>query len=251
MIYSLRILFASMTLALIAACGTNPFKTYDKKDPAEDASVALEQNNPQKAINILEAALADDPGNVTYTSLLSMAYAQRAGIDPLTLAQKMGTSTTSSSTSSTTSTAPANGVTSLFSVMPAATDANIADVDKAVALIISIPNASRISADTLKLAMFQTAAMTLRAKALDTNGDGVLSPAELLAMSTTSATAILSQLAGAAGAFAGNTSTSTTDAAASAQVTKIQAAIDACPGASTDEKLKNYLAQTNSSTTSP
>ena len=226
---------------LITSCGPNPYKSYEKKKPAEDATVALENGDAQKAIDILTKALADDPSNVQYTSILALAYAQRAGVDPLTLVQKMGSTSSTSSSSSSSS----NGVTSLFGIMPVATIATIADVDTAVALLISIPNASRETYDVLKLAMFQTAAMTLRAKILDTDGDGNLSTAELLAMSPASAIAILSQLAGAASAFTTGGTASDADKAASAQITKITSTIASQPGATDSEKLASYLGKSS------
>ncbi len=230
---------SSLVVIVIASCGANPYKTYEKKDPAEDATVALEDNDADKAISILTDALADDPDNNTFKSILALAYAQRAGIDPLTIAQRMGGNTSSASTSG-------NGLTSLFGIMPAATDAAIADVDTALVLLNSIPTDQRITADNLKFAMFQIAAMTLRSKQLDTDGDGVLSTEELLQMSTASAAAILSQLASAAGAYSGSTSSSTTDKAASEQISKIQTAIQGQPGATDQEKLQSYLGKTTS-----
>jgi hypothetical protein len=110
--------------------------------------------------------------------------------------------------------------------------------------MISIPTASMTTADILKLAMFQTAALTLRTKKYDLNGDGIVSAAEILSMSAGDATTILSQLSGAAAAFAGGSSTSETDAAASAQISAIQSSISSCPGADQEAKLKNYLSKT-------
>jgi hypothetical protein len=225
-------------LALISSCGANPFKSYETKDPAEDATVALEQGHPEKAIDILTSALRDEPENWQYVSILALAYAERAGIDALTLAQNMASTSGSSGGSST------NGVTSLFAILPVASDANISDVDQAVALMISIPSSSMTTADILKLAMFQTAALTLRTKKYDLNGDGIVSPAEILSMSAGDASTILSQLSGAAAAFAGGSSTSETDAAASAQISAIQSSISSCPGADQEAKLKNYLSKT-------
>ena len=221
----------------MSSCGANPFKSYETKDPAEDATVALEQGHPDKAIDILTSALRDEPENWQYVSILALAYAERAGIDALTLAQNMA-STSSGGGSST------NGVTSLFAILPVASDANISDVDQAVSLMISIPTASMTTADILKLAMFQTAALTLRTKKYDLNGDGVVSAAEILAMSVGDASTILSQLSGAAAAFAGGSSTSETDAAAAAQISAIQTSISSCPGADQETQLKNYLSKT-------
>jgi hypothetical protein len=225
---------ASLSAAIVG-CGANPLQSYEKSEPAEDATVALEQGNPDKAIVILTKALETEPENWVYVSILGLAYAERAGIDALTLAQKMAATSSSSST---------NGVTSLFSIMPTATDSHIADVDKAVALMISIPAASRTTADILKIAMFQTSAMTLRTKKYDTNGDGEISVSELLAMSTGDATTMLSQLAAAALAFSSGSSTSTTDVAAAAQITSITTKITACPGTAQEDRLKNYLSKT-------
>ena len=229
-----RLLSLALVIS-IGACGANPFKAYEKSDPAEDAVVALEEDNPDKAIEILTKALADEPENWVYVSILALAYAERGGIDALTLAQKMATNSSNTTT---------NGVTALFSIMPEATDTNIADVDTAVSLMNSIPSASRTTADTLKIAMFQTASLTLRTKKYDLDGDGTISAAEALAMTGGDAAAILSQLAGAAAAFSGGSSTSTTDQAAATQISNIQTKIGTCPGASQEDQLKNYLSKT-------
>ena len=63
-----------MFAAALFACGANPLKTYEEKDPAEDAAVALENNDPNKAIQILTDALEGDPTNAKFISLLAMAY---------------------------------------------------------------------------------------------------------------------------------------------------------------------------------
>ena len=147
-------LFAVVMMAL-TGCGSNTFKEFEEEEPAEDAAVALEQGNPTRAINILTKALEEDSDNQIYLSLLGMAYAQRAGVDPLTFVERMGSDSSGSS---------GNGVTALFDVMPEATSDRISDVDLAVATLYRIPSADLQAWDKLKLAMFQTAAMTLRAK---------------------------------------------------------------------------------------
>ena len=223
-----------LLLALFTSCGPNPFSSLETGDPAEDATIALEKGDPNKAINILTDALQDEPDNWTYVSILALAYAERAGINALTLAQNMAES-------SSTTAASTNNVTALFSVLPEATDQNISDVDEAVALMLTIPALSRTSADTLKIAMFQTASLTLRTKKYDLNGDGIVSASELLAMSAGDASTILSQLASAAAAFAGGGTSSQTDQAAAEQINNIQTAISTCPGSDQETKLKNYL----------
>lgn len=232
-----KIYLLALIMSHLVGCGPNPFASYETKDPAEDATVALEDGNPNKAIKILTDALKDEPENWQWVSILALAYAERAGINALTLAQKMA----SSSGGQTTST---NEVTSLFAILPDATDANISDVDEAVALMLKIPAVNRTTADVLKIAMFQTASLTLRTKKYDTNGDGTISVSELLGMSSGDAVTILTQLASAAAAFAGGDSSSTTDQAAAAQISTIQTAIGTCPGADQEAKLKNYLSKT-------
>jgi hypothetical protein len=233
-----KLYIIALIVSHLVSCGPNPFASYETKDPGEDATVALEDGNPNKAINILTDALKDEPENWQWVSILALAYAERAGINALTLAQKMASNSGGQATTS------SNEVTALFSILPEATDSNINDVDEAVALMLKIPALNRTTADVLKIAMFQTASLTLRTKKLDTNGDGIISVSELLGMSSGDALTILTQLASAAAAFAGGDPSSSTDQAAAAQISTIQSAIGTCPGASQEDKLKNYLSKT-------
>lgn len=238
MMINVRIYLLTLLVTHLVSCGPNPFKSYETKDPGEDATVALEEGNPNKAIRILSEALQDEPENWQWVSILALAYAERAGINALTLAQKMSSNSGGPATTST------NEVTTLFAILPSATDANISDVDEAVSLMLTIPADNRTTADVLKIGMYQAASLTLRTKKYDTNGDGIVSPSELLAMSTGDALTILNQLAGAAAAFAGGTTSSSTEQAAAAQISTIQSAIGTCPGANQEAQLKNYLSKT-------
>src|SRR5690606_15512301 len=125
-----------------------------KRDPAEDATIALENGDTDAAIEILETELENDPGNPQYLSILSLAYAQRAGVEPLEFAQNFSQKAGDAESSS--------QFTILFAIMPEPTDANIADVDHAIAILTSIPAADRLPGDNFKLAMFNTAAVVLR-----------------------------------------------------------------------------------------
>ncbi len=230
-----KIFFIAIFLSA-TSCGKNPLSSAEKKEPAQDATLQLEKKNPQKAIDILEAALVDDPSNITYLSVLSMAYAQRAGVDPLTLAQKAATQPAADSSN------PA-GMVGFFPVLPVASTQNISDVDYAISLIQKIPAGSRITADTFKIGIFLTASMALKAKALDTDGDGQLSQAELMALTPAQAIAILGNLATAVTAFAAANGYDTTSVQAGAKIQQLQAAINAAPGATPQEKLQYYLAK--------
>ena len=58
-----RIAAMGVMLVLNAGCGQSIFKSARKIDPASEATVALEKQNPDGAISILNNALAGNPGN--------------------------------------------------------------------------------------------------------------------------------------------------------------------------------------------
>lgn len=230
----------------LPSCGPNAFKSQEKKDPGEDAAVALEDGKPEVAISILEKALDDEPENQSYLALIALAYAQKAGVDPLSFIENMaGGSGTSSSSSSSSS----GDLTGFFGIMPDATSSNISDVDKALDYIMRIPAADYNPVDKLKLAMFQTAAMTLRAKALDKNKNGKLEPEEVLQLTPANALTILLQMANAGALLSGDVGAGEQSKKAAEKITKIQAAIEASEGTTQEEKLKTYLATTGGAAT--
>ena len=117
----------SLCLIFSLSCGTNVFKAAEKADPAADATVAIEQKKPDKAIRILEDALKDDPENWTLVSLLSSAIAQKFGIDLIRVILKMAlpeeeeeatTTTTTTTDGAADPVAEANEVTFLFDALP-------------------------------------------------------------------------------------------------------------------------------------
>src|SRR3954464_5299836 len=129
-----HLLFATLATSYFLGCGNNLLKSSEKKDPAEDAAIALERGDEDKAISILEDALADDPENWNYVSVLAAAYAQRAGIEPLSFAQGMSTqSGASSGSGSSSGNAQSQGdLIALFGIMPTATEQGLSDIDYAV-----------------------------------------------------------------------------------------------------------------------
>jgi hypothetical protein len=222
----------------LAGCGDNLLKSQEKKEPAEDAVLELENDNPDKAISILETALQDDPGNPKLLSILSYAFAARAGVEPLKLISKM----TSSGTSTESGARSDSELLLLFGVVPEASTENLADIDRAVSILVSdIAADDRLPGDTLKLALFQTASLVMHMKAIDLDGDGEIEVEELASFSTASAGVLLSQLAAAQALMAADSDDATSQQAAKS-LAKYQAEIDAMPGATSEEKLKNYLA---------
>lgn len=227
------------------SCGSNILEGAEKSEAAEDATVELEQKRPSKAISILEKALSKDPGNAQYLSILSTAYAQRAGVEPLSLAQSVADKGGSSGTNLTASSTA--DLVSLFKVVPEATTSTLADIDRAIAILSAdLPRAQWLAGDSFKFALFQLASTVMHLKVLDTNQDGILSTSELLTLS--GASTILSQILTASTLV--NSGQSSTVSAQAAQVLSQQhAAIEAMPGATDDEKLRNYLAKSGGSPT--
>lgn len=231
------IIFFTIWLATaLFSCGDNVYKSQEKTEPAEDAVLELENGNPNKAIDILEAALVDDPGNPKYLSVLSYAYAARAGVEPLKLVSKMTTTASGEEASE-------NELILLFGVVPEATEDTLADIDKAVSiLVLDIAADDRLPGDTLKLAIFQTASLVMHLKAIDTDGDGELELEEIADFSDLSAASLLNQLASAQVLLASSDPDDQTSLQAAEALGKYQSQIDAMPGATNEEKLKNYLA---------
>ena len=227
----------------LSGCGANFLASNEAKDPAEDAAIALERGDEDEAIKILEEALLDDSENPQFLSVLAAAYAQRAGIDPLSFAQGMAAQESGDGSGDAQS---QGSLVSLFGIMPVATEQGLLDIDKAITLLASIPADERSAGDPFKFAIYQTASMVLHMKILDTDGDGQLSLEEITNLSDNSASGLLSQLAGAAAILGGESADSATMAKAAENIGNYQTQIDAAPGATQEEKLRNYMAQSQS-----
>lgn len=236
----------ALSLASLVACGTNVYEATENTDPATTAAVQLEQKRPSAAIKTLESALTKDEGNPKYLSLLSAAYAQRAGVEPLSVAQAMASKSSGSSLTYTLLSTNTSLI-ALFDVMPEATTDTVADIQKAVSILASnLPRTDWLQGDSFKFAIYQTASMVMGLKILDTNQDGKLSTAELLGISGGSGTSLISQLGTAASILGASGGSS-----AAAQVATIlesqKSAIAAMDGATDEEKLRNYLAKSSGS----
>lgn len=226
-----------MSCVLVTGCGKNVFQSYEKDDPAQKAANAMERGDPDKAIKILEAALEKDPNNYVYISLLSAAYGQKHGVDILDLALAMADDSSGDSSSG----SKTAGIAVLWPILPEATEANLLGVEKAVALLVSIPIAERTNADVFKLAILSTASISLRIKSFDLNGDGELSTQELLAMDEEDATAIVDGLLAASSVLVsgmGENSDKATE-----KIAAISDAISSQDGDTNSEKLANYFAE--------
>ncbi len=228
------------SLLFHTACGKNMFGRFEEEEPAEDATIALEQNKPDKAIRILNAALEDDPENYQLVSLLSAATAQKYGIDAFTMVMRMVNSQKEQAENQTPS--GSNNITALFSAVPASTPENIAGINEAIRIMMTIPATSRTRADNFYLSLMNTAALTLQTKKFDKDGDGLISPVELLDLSDDDAISILDSLLNAESAMADGLLPDSANSKASAeQISQIRSQIESQEGASTAEKLRNFL----------
>ncbi len=225
----------TMSVLMVSACGSNVYAPLQSQDPSDQAARYLEEGKPQKAIDLLEKALADDAGNSSYLSMLALSYAQRAGVAPIDFVENMG-SAQSSATSGT------NSITALFSVTPPATSSAISDVDYAITLMGQLPTGALNDAEKLKLSIFQTASTVLKIKILDTDGDGAISITEMLNLTDATAESIVLGLINAASLLSGGGSSASSggDAAAS-QISAMVSGIDGQTGSSSRDKLAGYL----------
>lgn len=229
-----------LAFLLHTACGKNLLATVEKEDVAEDATIALEKNNPDQAISNLKEALEDDPDNYQLISLLSAATAQKYGIDALSMALEMASSQTGEGNQS--GTEGSNSITALFAVVPEASKTNIDGINEAISIMMSIPAASRTKADNFYLSLMSTAALALQTKKFDKDGDGLISPVELLDLSDDDAVGIIESLLNAESALANGILEESGNSKASAeQISQIRTQIDAQEGATTADKLRNYL----------
>lgn len=233
----------AFALYSMGACGANLFEVAESEDPASDAVLALEAGKPNEAIEISEKALEDDPTNYQLISILASAYAQKAGFSPLDFALELATQKSTSSDSG-------GGITSTFSALPEANASNLAAIGKSVECLESIPVADRQAADTFKLSMFYTAKMGMLAKQFSDTVGGELTAENLQNLTPDQALEILASLGGAAAAVAAMDSSGDANSAkAVSQINSIQAKIDEQPGENETERLRNYLASQQSSST--
>ena len=233
-----KTLLITVTIAITVAlsgCGTNIYSPLQSQDPADEAARYLEEGKPQKAIDLLEKALADDEGNATYISMLALSYAQRAGVAPIDFVENMGSVESGGGSGG-------NGITALFGVTPAATTSAIDDVDYAITLLGQLPADALSDAEKLKLSIFQTASTVLKVKILDTDGDGVVSSSEMLNLSDATAESIVLGLINASSLLSGGgASASSGGDAAASLISGMVSGINGQGGSSSRDKLAGYL----------
>lgn len=88
-----RLVVALFAVLAAPACDVNVFESFEEQDTpeahAEFARMALDRHEYQEAIDHLELAVAQDPGNLGYQTDLASAYSGRAGLDVFRLAKSL------------------------------------------------------------------------------------------------------------------------------------------------------------------
>lgn len=229
-------------IILGSACGRNVYSLGEKTDDAATALVLLESNKAQDAINLLEPVVENNPTDYVLVSILASAYAQKHEVDMITIGLSMAQQGGNESESS----GDDNAITAMFSVLPEATTENIAGLKSAITLLESIPLTLRNSADNFKLVLLNTSLTSLLTKQFDADGDGQISPVELLDISDDAAESIIlsilsAQIALAYGTGAGGDGSESTIN----NIASIKTQIDAESGTSNADKLRNFLNNEN------
>ncbi|MBC7659073.1 MAG: hypothetical protein H7249_05130 [Chitinophagaceae bacterium] len=216
---------------LLFGCQKNVFQPVDKAKPADQATAYMNDHQPDLAISTLNEAMKNDPNNFQLVSLMASAKAQKAGIDTFNLVVKLATSGVSGS----------NGLTAMFSVLPAVDANNRGLMLEVVNLLQSIPQNSRTNEDNFKATIFNAAFTALQAKFFDQNGDGQYTVDELKNLDDTSANAIINSLLDAQNSavlYQG----AAANGVAAGKVQDVVTQLEAQPGATNADKLRNYLA---------
>lgn len=224
---------------LVTSCGQSIFSNFDEKTPEERIILFLEEDKPQDALNEINKELEKNPNDSKLLSLKSAAIAQFHGIDTISLALKMAENQSS------TSGEEKNEITSLFSVLPLATDTAITGLQEAIDILTGI--ADKKTSDYFKLTMLNSSLMALRIKQIDSDGSGSFTVDELLAMDVDDVINILSNLDGAILATVGASGIDEGQGSKDSlgAISSIKTKISTQDGDTDEEKLKNYL-QNNS-----
>lgn len=240
----------SMTLAALACtallvnCGQSVFESLDEKSKEDQIMAHLENDEPDKALTIIDEELGKTPDDEKLKSIKSAAIAQKYGVDTMSLAlevikqQKEGV------------TGSGNAVTTLLKVLPAVTDAAIGGVQQAIDILDSL--GAPTHSDNFKLTMLNMAILTMRLKQIDGDGTGTFTPEEIQNLTPEQAAAILNSLGGAINAASVASQAGVSTEVAAKAIQTVQDQINAEPGADQDAKLRSFLekltASTNTST---
>ncbi len=211
-----RAICLSLTLlaAFVASCATNFLEPQAPSSPVEEAQLLLVQEKFADARALLEAFLSQNPNDAKAGALFATTFAGEAGVSIIVLTERTLNSG-----------GGAGEDEILQSILPDATDANIALIRRAKEEIESIPEAARNSDITFEATIYSTAFLFL---SLENLVNSAAPPTPEQAREIIKSVAQASELAEQSGVPA-------------EQIEKAQAEIANAPGDTDEEKLDNYL----------
>lgn len=237
MMYPLILCLALVTM--VSGCGQSIFASLDEKSTEDQIMAHLENDEPDKALAIIDAELAKTPDDEKLKSIKSAAIAQKYGVDTMSLAlavikkQNEGSST------------GGNAVTTLMAALPEVTTATIAGVQQAVDILDELGQPT--DSDNFKLTMLNMALLSMRLKLIDGDGTGTFTAEEVQNLTPAQAAAILNSLGGAINAANAASQAGVSTEVAAAAIKKVQDQINAEPGADQEEKLRSFLEKLSAS----
>ena len=267
-------------MSLFVCCGDNALKGVYGTNAAEDAAKQLEAKNPDAAIDILIDALGTEikflyksinslaaDGTYTYTptefsdqlrplinhlistgkknipamiSVLSAAHGQKYGIDPFDIALSLATGNADASSDQNTS------VTSLYPVLPEATDENKRGLNEAIAILNALDTQYYTNADYFKQSLLFVSNISLITKSLDVAPeDGEITPNEILTLDVNDATELLQlvELAYQASLSSGQSQgEDSAGARSTSAISDLKEELDQSQGESDNEKAQDFIA---------
>lgn len=220
--------FWTLLLLLGSSCSSeNAFELLDPPSTKQRGESALARGDYESAIKDLEKALQDNPSDPQVRQMLANAYMSRTGVDTLKIIQTISEGQEATEW----------GV--LIAAMPIGTDANQADLQRAVALLEAIPPGERSSGESYQLAMAQTSLAVVTAKKYGINESGQIQDDQIDLITDGDAELIVGQLEGASSNLAG-----VNEDGASQGAEKIQSVTDSISnseGESDSERLRSFL----------
>ncbi len=223
-------LFTGTTALLTTGCGDNLFSSLHKKDDKDKGRSAFQQGDYAGAITYLNDYIAGHPDDTEARSMLATAYMKKVGLDELQIAANI-TSSTASATN--------NGWTSIVSLMPAGSEANISALTAARDTIAAIPEASRTPEQNYQLAVASSAlAITVVKKSLcDDTGAYTPTDEKIQALSADDANLIVQSISTTATAVAATGSSNS----GLSKLADVSTQIDSQTGSDNLSKLQSFL----------
>lgn len=236
--YLLASLLSALSVcSVVHGCSTdNKAASYTDETDEEKAKKALDAKDFPKAIELYKALFVAEPERYDLMPFLSVAYAGNAGVDIINLMKQQFDAASSGGNS--------DMFSMLGSFLPTdPTDDQLADIQLAIDTLEAMPEEHRTAgtydyseAAATQLSLFLAASSVMLINKVSGLGTGTLDPDRLANMTDAEADAIFATL----GDVVANGKTPSGEAIGGAAQSTLDA-IEAQEGATTREKITNYL----------